>query len=390
MRVLHIHSGNMYGGVETLLATLARLRDLAPMMEPHFALCFDGRLSEELTTAGVPVHLLGNVRISRPLSVVRARKALRDLLGRIPFDSVICHSAWSQSLFGPAVRAAKVPLVFWLHSETNGQHWLERWARKTLPDMALSNSEFTAKTLPNMYPQVRSEVIYCPVAPPDRDESSAGRPGRATRAARRAQLQTPENGSVIIQVSRMEAWKGHALHLEALSRLKDLPGWVCWQVGGAQRPGELVYFENLKKLAADLGIADRVHFLGQRSDVPRLLAAADIHCQPNSGPEPFGIAFIEALHAGLPVVTTAIGGACEIVDESCGLLVPPGESRALAASLRRLIENEDLRSSLGANGPRRAQELCDPATQIERLGRLLASVARRPTASSIVQQEVTG
>jgi glycosyltransferase involved in cell wall biosynthesis len=50
----------------------------------------------------------------------------------------------------------------------------------------------------------------------------------------------------------------------------------------------------------DLRIADRVRFAGQRDDVPRLLAAADLHCQPNSSPEPFGVAFVEALAAGLP------------------------------------------------------------------------------------------
>ncbi|MBC8030768.1 MAG: glycosyltransferase [Pyrinomonadaceae bacterium] len=384
MRVLHIHSGNMYGGVETLLTTLALHRDLAPDMDAHFALCFEQRLSAELTASGVPVHLLGNVRISRLLTVVRTRRALTKLLRCIPFDLAICHSAWSQALFGPTVRAAEIPLVFWLHGEANGRHWLERWAGKTPPDLALCNSKFTAQTLPNIYPHVRTEVVYCPVTPPERGESSAD------RAATRAELQTPENAVVIIQVSRMESWKGHALHLEALSLLKDLPGWVCWQVGGAQKPGELEYFAELKKTAIRLGIGDRVHFLGQRSDVPKLLAAANIHCQPNSGPEPFGIAFIEALHARLPVVTTAIGGACEIVDESCGLLVPPGDAEALAASLRRLIEDENLRRSLGASGPLRAQELCDPATQIERLGRLLASVARRPIVNSNVQQEVTG
>src|SRR5713226_7522255 len=109
MRVLYVHSGNMYGGVETLLATLARHRDLCPAMEPHYALCFDGRLSEELTAAGVPVHLLGKVRIRQPLTVLRARRMLGDLLLREHFDLVVCHSTWSQSIFGPIVRAARLP-----------------------------------------------------------------------------------------------------------------------------------------------------------------------------------------------------------------------------------------------------------------------------------------
>lgn len=384
MRVLNVHSGNMYGGVETLLTTLARHRDPCPGMEFAYALCYEGRLSSELTAAGTTVHPLGRVRISRPLSVRRARRALRDLLRRAPFDVVICHSSWSHALFGPTVRSAGLPLVFWLHGEANELSWLERWARKTTPDLALCNSKFTARTLPGMYPHVRTEVIYCPVASPARGSTNE------ERAATRAELQTPENAVVIVQVSRMEAWKGHALHLEALRILKDLPGWVCWQVGGVQQPGESEYLAQLKETATRTGIGYRVHFLGQRSDVPRLLAAADIHCQPNTGPEPFGIAFIEALYAGLPVVTTALGGAGEIVDETCGLLVQPQDAQALAAALRRLIEDESVRLNLGENGPRRARELCDPAAQIERLGRLLASVAHCSSVGSSVPQEVAG
>lgn len=364
--------------------TLARHREYSPAIEPHFALCFDGRLSAELTASGVPVHQLGKVRISRPLTIMRTRWALTKLLRRIPFDVAICHSAWSQSLFGPTVRAASMPLIFWLHGEAHRRHWLERWAAKTEPDLVLCNSRFTSATLPNLYPHTRSEVIYSPVAPPQ-----PGEPGHDS-AGVRAAMKTRDQAVVIIQVSRMEAWKGHALHLEALSLLKDSPDWVCWQVGGAQGDGEREYFEGLMKLAARLGIGDRVEFLGQRSDVPRLLAAADIHCQPNNGPEPFGIVFIEALQARLPVVTTAIGGACEIVDESCGVLVPPGNAAALAAALKSLIEDKSLRMNLGANGPSRARELSDPATQIAKLGGLIASVAGRHTASSSVKQEVTG
>ena len=115
----------------------------------------------------------------------------------------------------------------------------------------------------------------------------------------------------------MESWKGHALHLDALAHLRDLPDWRCWIVGGAQRPHEVAYETMLRRRADTLGLAERVVFTGHRTDVARLLAAADIQCQPNTGPEPFGITFVEAMAAGLPVVTTAMGGALEIVDDSC-------------------------------------------------------------------------
>jgi glycosyltransferase involved in cell wall biosynthesis len=365
MRVLHIHSGNLYGGVETLLVTLARHRHLCPAMQPHFALCFDGRLHEELKATGVPVELLGQVRIRKLRSVFKARRRLRALLRVEKFDAVVCHSSWSQALFSPLAHAARVPQVFWQHDVAQGSHWLERWGRTTAPDLALCNSKFTAGTLPKLFPRVRCEVVYSPVAPPSQTFNGN------ERAATRAGLQTPAEATVLIQASRLEAWKGQLLQLEALALLRDLPGWVSWQVGGAQRPEEVKYLDQLKRRAVELGIADRVRFLGQREDVTRLLSAADIHCQPNIGPEPFGIAFIEALYARLPVVTTNIGGACEIVDDSCGVLVPPGEASTLAATLRRLILDQKFRVKLGAAGPARAQALCHPATQMARVNQLL-------------------
>ena len=76
MRVLHIVSGRLYGGVETALVTMARCRLLCPEIEPEFAVCFDGRLRDELTAAGAPVHMLGEVRVRHPLSILRARRRL--------------------------------------------------------------------------------------------------------------------------------------------------------------------------------------------------------------------------------------------------------------------------------------------------------------------------
>jgi glycosyltransferase involved in cell wall biosynthesis len=172
----------------------------------------------------------------------------------------------------------------------------------------------------------------------------------------------------------MEEWKGHRLHLNALARLAGVPEWTCWIVGGAQRPHEARYLETLRAQAAALGIGPRVNFLGQRGDVARLLAAADIHCQPNTGPEPFGITFIEALYAGLPVVTTSIGGALEIVDGSCGIPIEPDDPAALTTALRRLIEDRELRACLGAAGPARATALCEPRAQMRALARALVKL----------------
>jgi len=387
MRVLHISAGNMYGGVETLLSTLARQRELCPEMSPRFALCFEGRLSAELRQAGVPVDCLGEVRTRRVWTVWRARRRLRELLSEQPCDVIVCHSPWAQAIFGPAARSAGErgcvsaprPLVCWLHAGPQGKHWLERWAKRTRPDGVICNSHFTAQHLGNLYPDVPAEVIYCPVNMAELQETmqEQGFGMRRssplwldqTKAAKNAALQTtpPEDNVVIIQVSRIEPLKGHRLHLEALARLIELPRWECWFVGGAQQPSEQRYLQEIKGIAARLGIGDRVRFLGQRSDVRRLLIAADIYCQPNVSPDSFGITFIEALLHQLPVVTTAMGGALEIVDSSCGVLVPPNDPAALGDCLRQLILDADLRSRLGKSGPRRARELCDPVRQMGKI-----------------------
>ena len=371
MRVLHSYSGNLYGGVETLLATLARNRDLCPAMESHFALCFPGRLSSELTASRAPLYMMGSVRARWPLTVRRARRCFGELLRASAFDLIVCHSPWAQAIFGPVVRAAGLPLVFWLHDAIDGRHWLERWARLTPPDLALCCSGYTASKLVNMYPHMAATLVHHPVVLAKSQRS------KANGAALRAELNTPRDSTVIVQVGRMDALKGHSRHLQALAMLSDLPEWILWQVGGPQRARELRYQEDLQEQAERLGIATRVRFIGERSDVPELLAVADIYCQPNARPEGFGITLIEALMAGLPVVATAFGGAKEIVDESCGILVAPGDAHALAASLRPLIQDRALRSKLGAAGPLRARELCDPAAQMIQLNEVLTGAARQ-------------
>jgi glycosyltransferase involved in cell wall biosynthesis len=168
--------------------------------------------------------------------------------------------------------------------------------------------------------------------------------------------------------------------VEALGQLREVTGWACWLAGGVQRPSEQVYQDELRRRVSELGIGDRVQFLGQRTDVPRLLAAADIHCQPNTGPEPFGITFVEAMQSGLPVVTSPIGGAFEVVDESCGVFVPPGDVAGLAAALRRLIDNPAERSRLGSAGPGRAKQLADPSGRMARIHALLLGAGRNVPA----------
>lgn len=362
LRILHVSSGNLYGGVENTLSILSRLRHWDARLERHFALCFSGRLSEEIAASEAHQTMLGKVRFRYPWQIIRARARLKQLLQRERFDAVICHMIWNLFLFAPAAQRAGLPLIFWMHDVASGHHWIERLGRSVRPDLVIVNSGFTASTLPKLFPNPPPHVIIHPPAMPPTGPIPSSERGKI-----RSELGAGPDDVVIIQVGRMEPYKGHQLHLDALALLKEKKQWVCWIVGGAQRPHERDYLARLQQTAATLGIEERVLFLGERSDVARLLAAADIFCQPNTRGEPFGVVFSEALYAGLPVVATAIGGALEIVMEDCGKLVPPGDAAALARALRELIDDPALRLKMGTACPDRAKSLSDPELFMTRL-----------------------
>src|SRR5262249_11921639 len=112
--------------------------------------------------------------------------------------------------------------------------------------------------------------------------------------------------------------------------------------------------------ARQFGIWERVQFLGERADVLDVMGAADVFCQANTRPEPFGLVFVEALSQGLPVVALAEGGIPEIVTPQCGILT---SSDQLSTAIQALVGDPSLRRRLGGNGPARAAELCDPERQ---------------------------
>ena len=362
MRLLHLHSGNLYGGIETMLVTTARARVNSASIA--FALCFDGRLRQELESAGAECALLGEARFSRPASVRRARLALKALLASNRPDVVALHGPWAQGMFGRTLHRAGVPFVLFVHGPLHG--WVQRLGQRWPPAALICNSEHTRAGVPRAYADVPSRVIQYPLAMPPLFTAD-------DRKQVRQILGTAVDDVVIVQASRFEPWKGHATHIRALSRIVDLPGWTLWLIGGAQRPEEATYVAGLKELSRQLGVDNRIRFAGEQADPARFMAAADIYCQPNAGPEPFGLAYVEALAAGLPVVASDLGGVREIVDSTTGRLLRAGDEGALADTLAELIRSAPLRRQLGLAGPPRAAALCDVPRQVSAMNAFIAS-----------------
>ena len=333
------------------------------------AVAFDGRLACELRDAGSPVRVLGDVRFSRPDTVWRARRALRRALREERYDAVIAHAPWSTALAAATVRRANLPVFSWIHDVPHADQWPERRVARSRPDRFICNSCYTAARVARWMPGIARDVIHPPVI------TSVP---LADRAEVRHALGESDDTIVILMAARMEPWKGHRVLLDAAQQLRG--NVTIWIAGGAQRPEEAAYLDELSRSAAahhDM----RVRFLGERADVPRLMRGADVYCQPNALPEPFGVAFVEALAAAVPVVTVAAGGALEIVDETCGILVPQATANGVATALQRLIDDQPYRRALGQCGPSRAMRIADPAMALQKIDQVLHEHRRRSSAA---------
>jgi glycosyltransferase involved in cell wall biosynthesis len=172
----------------------------------------------------------------------------------------------------------------------------------------------------------------------------------APREVLRAQLgEAPETPCLLVAANLVQR-KGVDVLLAAVAALAPRSRCALWVAGdGPERAA-------LEAASARLGIAERVRFLGRRSDVPDLLEACDVFVLP-SRQEGLGVAALEAMARGRPVVASAIGGLGEIViPEQTGLLVPPGDAAVLAAALERLLADPALARRLGSAGAARVAE----------------------------------
>ena len=287
-RALFVHSGNMYGGVERVLCTVAQAGRFGAPLDPHVALCFEGQTADILRRLGVRPTMLGPVKMTRPDLLLKARRALAATIDDLKPDVVVTPTAWAHAAFAPTVRRAGVPLVFWVHELLSGGPWHERLAVRTPPDVLVCNSHFSMSAARQVFPGVPAEVVYCPL----RFEQP-----REARAAVRDSLGAAADVPVILNVARMEPLKGQAVLIDALAAVGTSRPWACWIAGGAQREEEQRYRQMLVDRVARAGLADRVRFLGHRDDVAALLGAADLYVQPNQGIETFGLSVVEALYA---------------------------------------------------------------------------------------------
>jgi glycosyltransferase involved in cell wall biosynthesis len=185
-------------------------------------------------------------------------------------------------------------------------------------------------------------------------------PNRAARARIRAELGTAPDTPVIVIVSRLVRHKGYP---ELLAAMAELPGAELWVVGERLLSD---HGEDLEAEFARANLGPRLRRLGYRTDVPDILAAADIFTLPSHF-EGLPMSVIEAMLTGLPVVATNIRGPREqVVHGVTGYLVPPATVQPLADALRELSDHEGLRTRMGEAGRARALQHYTEQEVVER------------------------
>jgi glycosyltransferase involved in cell wall biosynthesis len=169
---------------------------------------------------------------------------------------------------------------------------------------------------------------------------------RAPVGEARATLALPADAFVVAVLGRIAGWKGQDVLIRALAHL---PGDVVALVAGAPWPGDERRQRELEALAKTIGVAERVRFAGFLDDPGLALGAADVVTVPSTQPDPLPNSAMEAAAAGCCVVAAAHGGLTEIfIDGETGVLVAPGDDRALAAALAELRADPARRAALGA------------------------------------------
>lgn len=187
----------------------------------------------------------------------------------------------------------------------------------------------------------------------------------------REELELSPADRVLGIVGRITPWKGHEILLRAVARAAtSVPDLKCLVIGDAAT-SEQAFKAGLVALVEELGIAERVTFLGWRDDIPQLLSCLDVLVHASLEPEPFGRVLIEGMAAGKPVIATNAGACPEIVEDGVsGLLVPPGDVEALAQAITRLLTDPDLGRTMGIVGRHQVEtrfSLAEHVRQIEQL-----------------------
>ncbi|HEY5890750.1 MAG TPA: glycosyltransferase [Acidimicrobiia bacterium] len=333
-RVAILIKGLGIGGAERLISEAVEFWDRTRYdYRVAYLLPWKNQLVDEITDTGIPVAQLGNGRMG-PTTF----RSVRAYLAKTQPDIVHAHLP-STGIIARMLSGA--PVVYTEHNVVSSYRQPTRSANRMTygrNSRLIAVSEAVADSVKD-YPGPDPVVIPNGVAISVSERE---------RAAARAELEISDDTVLISHVGNIRPHKGHQNLIAAVQEVnRTTNNFLVVSIGGDKNPGDR---ERVVAGAHEAGIDGVFRHLGRREDALSFVAASDVFVNP-SDHEGMPLAILEAMSLGVPVVATSVGGVPSVIEnDASGLLVPAGDSSALATAMASLIEDESLRRRLGARG----------------------------------------
>jgi glycosyltransferase involved in cell wall biosynthesis len=351
MRILFLDQSGSLGGAELCLLDIAKVY----RSNSGVLLLSDGPFRAMLESHGIDVQVVGDraIALRKGAGWTQGIRAVGQVLPRITqvadvarkYDLIYANTPKALVIGALASLIAQRPLVYHLHDIISREHF-SRFNIQLLIRLAnqqaiqvIANSEASQTAFIAAGGRAdRVSVVYNGFDP------ATYRIEETVREEIRRSWDWPTPSFVVGHFSRLSPWKGQHVLLEALCHC---PSEVVAVFVGDALFGEDDYGAYLRRRVVELGLGDRVKFLGFQDRIPELMRACDMVAHTSTAPEPFGRVIVEAMLSGTPVVAAAAGGALELVEENrTGWLTPPGDVRALAAAMQRCYSEDTMASHL--------------------------------------------
>lgn len=334
MRILFLDQSGKPGGAELCLLDIASQYGDRPLV----GLFTDGPFRTLLQQHSVPVQVLAKraINVNKGSTLLQGLSSVTQLVPLISqvvhlsrdYDAIYANTQKALVVGAIASGLSQRPLVYHLHDIVSPDHF-SSINRRLIVGLAnqfascvIANSQASAAAFIAAGGRAdRVEVVY------NGFNAALYQHHRAAATALRHALGLGDR-LVIGHFSRLSPWKGQHVLIDALSQCSS--NVVALFVGDALF-GEEAYADQLRQQVEDLGLGDRVYFLGFRDDIPQFMTLCDLVAHTSTAPEPFGRVIVEAMLCGTPVVAAAAGGVMELLEPGqTGWLTPPSDADALA------------------------------------------------------------
>lgn len=341
-KILHIITRGILGGAQKHILYLAS--SLIEDFDVHVGIGVRGFLFERLEERGIAVyHIPSLVKKISPLQDIKALYQIIKLIKKVNPDLVCFHSSKAGILGRIAAHICRIPVIFTAHgwAFTEGVPVIQRYVYVTAEriaarwtDKIICVSEYDRQLALRNNVGGNKQLVTVHNGIPQIPEGLLANPGKKQPVK-------------LIMVARFSEPKDYPLLFQAIRELDTKNDYIVELVGDGPLLGQC------KDMVKQLGIGDRIDFLGERTNIPELLKRSQVFVLASKW-EGFPLSIVEAMRAGLPVVASDVGGVREsVVDGITGYLVLRSDCKMLKEKLKSLIDDPDLRDKMGDNGRER-------------------------------------